>query len=175
MPLRPTRTRGDGPQVLYGVNQRLRVEDVDSPLCDVRPVKTVLLTILTGDRGLCGGYNNFIIKKVRGPPSRRMHPHPRGAGRPPPPPPPAGCLAAGGRRSGRPRQGAGRQARSAGAAGEQDSRGGAAHRGGAGRRGAQMRPHNRRRSGGRAGSRSPAPGSSSVVVRSPAAAGPQLA
>jgi hypothetical protein len=52
-------------QVLYGVNQRLRVEDVDSPLCDVRPVKTVLLVVLTGDRGLCGGYNNFIIKRVR--------------------------------------------------------------------------------------------------------------
>jgi F-type H+-transporting ATPase subunit gamma len=52
-------------QVLYGVNQRLRVEDVDSPLCEVRPVKTVLLVALTGDRGLCGGYNNFIIKKVR--------------------------------------------------------------------------------------------------------------
>jgi F-type H+-transporting ATPase subunit gamma len=50
-------------KVLYGVNQRLRQEDVDSPLCDVRPVKTVLLVILTGDRGLCGGYNNFIIKK----------------------------------------------------------------------------------------------------------------
>jgi F-type H+-transporting ATPase subunit gamma len=53
-------------QVLYGVNQRLRVEDVDSPLCEIRPVKTVLLVVLTGDRGLCGGYNNFIIKKVRG-------------------------------------------------------------------------------------------------------------
>ncbi len=52
-------------KVLYGVNQRLRVEDVDSPLCEVRPVKTVLLVVLTGDRGLCGGYNNFIIKRVR--------------------------------------------------------------------------------------------------------------
>lgn len=52
------------PQVLYGVNQRLRVEDVDSPLCEVRPVKSVLLVVLTGDRGLCGGYNNFIIKRV---------------------------------------------------------------------------------------------------------------
>ena len=51
-------------KVLYGVNQRLRLEDVDSPLCDVRPVKTVLLVALTGDRGLCGGYNNFIIKKA---------------------------------------------------------------------------------------------------------------
>lgn len=53
-------------QVLYGVNQRLRVEDVDSPLVVVRPVKTVLLVVVTGDRGLCGGYNNFVIKKVRG-------------------------------------------------------------------------------------------------------------
>lgn len=51
-------------QVLYGINQRLRVEDVDSPLCEVRPVKSVLLVVLTGDRGLCGGYNNFIIKRV---------------------------------------------------------------------------------------------------------------
>jgi F-type H+-transporting ATPase subunit gamma len=51
--------------VLYGVNQRLRVEDVDSPLCEIRPVKSVLLVVLSGDRGLCGGYNNFIIKKVR--------------------------------------------------------------------------------------------------------------
>lgn len=52
-------------QVLYGVNQRLRVEDVDSPLCAVRPVKTVLMVVITGDRGLCGGYNNFVLKQVR--------------------------------------------------------------------------------------------------------------
>ena len=51
-------------QVLFGINQRLRVEDIDSPLIDIRPVKTVLLVIVTGDRGLCGGYNNFIIRKV---------------------------------------------------------------------------------------------------------------
>ncbi|BDA48688.1 ATP synthase gamma chain, chloroplastic [Coccomyxa sp. Obi] len=51
-------------KVLYGVNQRLRVEDVDSPLVNVRPVKSVLLVIVTGDRGLCGGYNNFVIKKA---------------------------------------------------------------------------------------------------------------
>ena len=52
-------------QVLYGVNQRLRVEDVDSPLCSVRPVKSVLMVVITGDRGLCGGYNNFVLKQVR--------------------------------------------------------------------------------------------------------------
>eukprot|EP00199_Chlamydomonas_sp_CCMP681_P001773 CAMPEP_0119105136 /NCGR_PEP_ID=MMETSP1180-20130426/3183_1 /TAXON_ID=3052 ORGANISM="Chlamydomonas cf sp, Strain CCMP681" /NCGR_SAMPLE_ID=MMETSP1180 /ASSEMBLY_ACC=CAM_ASM_000741 /LENGTH=359 /DNA_ID=CAMNT_0007090119 /DNA_START=24 /DNA_END=1103 /DNA_ORIENTATION=- len=50
--------------VLFGVNQRLRLEDVDSPLCNIRPVKTVLMVVLTGDRGLCGGYNNFILKKA---------------------------------------------------------------------------------------------------------------
>lgn len=52
-------------QVLYGVNQRLRIEDVDSPLVNVRPVKAVTLVVVTGDRGLCGGYNNFVLKKVR--------------------------------------------------------------------------------------------------------------
>lgn len=50
-------------KVLYAVNQRLRVEDVDSPLVEVRPVKSVALMVVTGDRGLCGGYNNFAIKK----------------------------------------------------------------------------------------------------------------
>lgn len=44
-------------QVLYGVNQRLRVEDVDSPLVAQRPVKSVAIVVITGDRGLCGGYN----------------------------------------------------------------------------------------------------------------------
>ena len=47
------------------MNQRLRVEDVDSPLVTVRPVKSILLACVTGDRGLCGGYNNNVIKKVR--------------------------------------------------------------------------------------------------------------
>lgn len=51
-------------KVLFGINQRIKDEDVDSPLCAVRPVKTVLLVVITGDRGLCGGYNNFILKKT---------------------------------------------------------------------------------------------------------------
>lgn len=51
-------------KVLYGVNQRLAVEDVDSPLVAVRPVKKVVLVVLTGDRGLCGGYNASVIKKT---------------------------------------------------------------------------------------------------------------
>eukprot|EP00798_Chlamydomonas_sp_ICE-L_P031116 gene31116-6248_t len=51
-------------KVLYGVNQRLKMEDVDSPLCEVRPCKKVLLLCLAGDRGLCGGYNNYCFKKL---------------------------------------------------------------------------------------------------------------
>merc|ERR1711966_48926 len=51
-------------KVLFAINTRLAGEDVDVPLCDVRPVKTVLLLVCTGDRGLCGGFNNFIIKKA---------------------------------------------------------------------------------------------------------------
>merc|ERR1711881_451369 len=51
-------------RVLYGVNQRLLDGDVDSPLTTIRPVKTVLLVVITGDRGLCGGYNNYVIKKA---------------------------------------------------------------------------------------------------------------
>ena len=51
-------------KVLFAINTRLAGEDVVVPLCDVRPVKTVLLLVCTGDRGLCGGFNNFIIKKA---------------------------------------------------------------------------------------------------------------
>merc|ERR1711862_914055 len=51
-------------KVLYGVNQRLEDEDVDSPLTTIRPVKSVLLVVITGDRGLCGGYNGYVIKKA---------------------------------------------------------------------------------------------------------------
>merc|ERR1711881_660031 len=53
-------------KALYGVNQRLRDEDVDSPLTSIRAISTVLLVVITGDRGLCGGYNNYIIKKAVG-------------------------------------------------------------------------------------------------------------
>lgn len=49
-------------KVLFSVNQRLRGEDVDVPLTAVRPVKNVLLVVCTGDRGLCGGFNNAVIK-----------------------------------------------------------------------------------------------------------------
>ncbi|WP_204106479.1 MULTISPECIES: F0F1 ATP synthase subunit gamma [Spirulina sp. CCY15215] len=51
-------------QVLYGLQNRLQFEDIDLPLLKQRPVKTVGLLIVSSDRGLCGGYNNNIIKKV---------------------------------------------------------------------------------------------------------------
>jgi F-type H+-transporting ATPase subunit gamma len=50
-------------KVLYGVNLLLMDGEVQSPLTIIRPVRTVLLSIVTGDRGLCGGYNNYVIKK----------------------------------------------------------------------------------------------------------------
>jgi len=51
-------------KVLKEVNQTLRDEDVASPLTIIRPVKSVMVVAVTGDRGLCGGYNNNVIKKT---------------------------------------------------------------------------------------------------------------
>ncbi|CAN4078348.1 unnamed protein product [Withania somnifera] len=51
-------------EVLYSINEQLQTDDIDVPLTKVRPVKKVALVVVTGDRGLCGGYNNYIIKKA---------------------------------------------------------------------------------------------------------------
>jgi F-type H+-transporting ATPase subunit gamma len=51
-------------QVLYGLQTRLRFEDADLPLLKKRPVETVGLLVISGDRGLCGGYNSSIIKRA---------------------------------------------------------------------------------------------------------------
>lgn len=51
-------------QVLYGLQNRLKFEDVDLPLLKQREVKTVGLLVISGDRGLCGGYNANIIKQA---------------------------------------------------------------------------------------------------------------
>lgn len=50
--------------VFGGLIQRLGGEDVDLPLLKQREVKKVTLTVITGDRGLCGGYNSMMIKKA---------------------------------------------------------------------------------------------------------------
>ena len=51
-------------EVLYNINEQLQTEDIDTPLTKVRPVKKVASVVVTGDRGLCGGFNNSIIKKA---------------------------------------------------------------------------------------------------------------
>merc|ERR1712151_316744 len=51
-------------KVLYGVNQRAQNEDLDTPLTNIRKVRSVMLVVVTGDRGLCGGYNSYVIKKA---------------------------------------------------------------------------------------------------------------
>jgi F-type H+-transporting ATPase subunit gamma len=43
---------------------RLGGEAMDLPLLTQREVKKVTLAVVTGDRGLCGGYNSFMIKKA---------------------------------------------------------------------------------------------------------------
>ncbi|HIK27069.1 MAG: F0F1 ATP synthase subunit gamma [Oscillatoriaceae bacterium SKW80] len=51
-------------QVLYGLQARLRFEDLDLPLLKKREVRCVGLLVISGDRGLCGGYNSNIIKRA---------------------------------------------------------------------------------------------------------------
>jgi len=51
-------------KVLYGVNEVIRDEDPKSPLTDLRAVKSLMIVVFTGDRGLCGAFNNAILKKA---------------------------------------------------------------------------------------------------------------
>uniref|UniRef100_A0A7C9DUM8 F-ATPase gamma subunit n=1 Tax=Opuntia streptacantha TaxID=393608 RepID=A0A7C9DUM8_OPUST len=51
-------------EVLYNINEQLQTEDIDVPLTKIRPVKKVALVVVTGDRGLCGSFNNSILKKA---------------------------------------------------------------------------------------------------------------
>ncbi|AES70365.1 putative H(+)-transporting two-sector ATPase [Medicago truncatula] len=51
-------------ETLHSINQSLQNDDVVVPLTAVRPVKTVALIVITGDRGLCGGFNNSVAKKA---------------------------------------------------------------------------------------------------------------
>jgi F-type H+-transporting ATPase subunit gamma len=50
--------------VFGGLIQRLGGEAMDLPLLTQREVNKVTLVVITGDRGLCGGYNSFMIKKA---------------------------------------------------------------------------------------------------------------
>ncbi|KAL9235252.1 hypothetical protein vseg_010028 [Gypsophila vaccaria] len=51
-------------EMLYHINESMQFEDVDIPLASVRTVRKVGLVVVTGDRGLCGGFNNAVIKKA---------------------------------------------------------------------------------------------------------------
>merc|ERR1711871_171448 len=51
-------------RTLYAINQKVIADDLESALTQIRPVKNVLLVTVSGDRGLCGGYNTFVLKKM---------------------------------------------------------------------------------------------------------------
>ena len=51
-------------QVLYNLQGKLQFEDVDLPLLQQRTVKKVGLLVVSGDRGLCGGYNANVIRRA---------------------------------------------------------------------------------------------------------------
>merc|ERR1740127_323896 len=51
-------------RVLGGLLARLSTESLDIPLMETREAKKVALVVITGDRGLCGGYNAQMIKKA---------------------------------------------------------------------------------------------------------------
>jgi len=51
-------------RVLQNLQTRMRFEIADAPLLDQRQVQTITLLAVTGDRGLCGGYNANIIKRT---------------------------------------------------------------------------------------------------------------
>ena len=51
-------------EVIYNLRGRLQFEDVEIPLFEQREVQSVALVVISGDRGLCGGYNANIIRRA---------------------------------------------------------------------------------------------------------------
>lgn len=51
-------------RVLQNLQTRMGFEGADAPLLSQRDVGTITLLAVTGDRGLCGGYNANIIKRT---------------------------------------------------------------------------------------------------------------
>jgi len=51
-------------RVLENLQTRMQFETADAPLLENRDVRTITLMAVTGDRGLCGGYNANIIKRT---------------------------------------------------------------------------------------------------------------
>ncbi len=50
--------------VLFNLLNRLQFVDVSLPLLQQRDVKTVGIVVVSGDRGLCGGYNSYVIRRA---------------------------------------------------------------------------------------------------------------
>ena len=51
-------------RLLENLQTRMQFEDADAPLMEQRNVESITLVAVTGDRGLCGGYNTSIIKRT---------------------------------------------------------------------------------------------------------------
>lgn len=51
-------------RVLQNLNTRMGFAGADAPLLAAREVRRITLLSVTGDRGLCGGYNSNIIKRT---------------------------------------------------------------------------------------------------------------
>ena len=51
-------------RVLQNIQTRMQFEASDTPLLSKREVEKISLVCITADRGLCGGYNTNVIKKV---------------------------------------------------------------------------------------------------------------
>jgi F-type H+-transporting ATPase subunit gamma len=51
-------------KVLGGLIGRLQMDFSDLPLLQTREPKKVVVVVITGDRGLCGSYNSYAIKRA---------------------------------------------------------------------------------------------------------------
>jgi F-type H+-transporting ATPase subunit gamma len=51
-------------KVLGGLIGRLQMDFSDLPLLQTREAKNVVVVVITGDRGLCGSYNSYAIRKT---------------------------------------------------------------------------------------------------------------
>jgi len=51
-------------KIFRALSTQIGAENIDLPLLKAREVKKVLLVAISGDRGLCGGYNNYAIKRT---------------------------------------------------------------------------------------------------------------
>lgn len=48
--------------LMLNLKSKLQFADVDSPFLEDRKIKNVALLVISGERGLCGSYNQRIIK-----------------------------------------------------------------------------------------------------------------